>query len=133
MGSVLFWVRIPAHSLPDLPAYNTMFFLSLFRSEDNGGSVEQVIEALSEARADVEKQGAYGEPRLVEEGAYDKTTRVEVPIHSEYPVSALRFDLNGDTIEEFLNAHDLSVSEFDQIEGETARIDEDSRGYYVAW
>jgi hypothetical protein len=111
-----------------------MFFLSLFRSEkDSGGNVKQVIEALSEARADVEKQGTYGEPRLVEEGVYDKTTRVEIPVRSEYPVSPLRFDLNGDTIVEFLKTHGFSIEDFDQIEGERARIEEDYTGYYVAW
>lgn len=110
-----------------------MIGLSFFRSEDDSGGIEEVVRALAEVRAGDEKYGVYGKPRLVEEGEYNKTTRVEIPIHSEYPVSPLRFDLDSDELSDFFDALNIEAETIGEIEGKTADIYEYGGGHYVEW
>lgn len=112
-----------------------MFFLSkLFGSDDDEvGGCEDVVAALIESRSGENEIGVFGEPRLVEKGQFVTEHEIEVPVKANVPVSPLRFELDGDRVNGFLDKFGLTVDTFGEVEGEQVQIEYTGESYYAQW
>lgn len=108
------------------------YIFGCFGDEEAGGS-EDVVAALIESRDDRNLFGCFGEPRLVERGTFVTEHEIEIPIHAEVPVAPLRFELEGNAVDEFIEAYSLTIDSIGDIKGESVAIRQTRTGYVAEW